>query len=532
MGVADREMIKALITPDSNYDPDTGCLEGTRTAIRSDIQQWVDSNEASESLFWLCGVAGCGKSTIVRSVCEELRSKGCLGGTFFCKRDNEHLNKPENMVSTLAARLAFSFPDYGANLAAALREEPDLITSALALRFQGMILGPLQTMGKQYLERKLVIVIDALDECGTVHTRPRLVSHLLKLSNLAPWLKVVVTSRPNNELASEFGKQADKVLRRDLFQEDLASVTQDITLFIRDCLMQLPNDDEALHGRGWLHDETAKRLATRANGLFIWARTACSMIRNGLNPDKKIQELINSNPSSGAGKQLESLYETVLNEALGETQNDARTIKSCISAVITTRIPLTDVTLAKLLESHVGLTELRTVIRRLAAVLYRDLNGTVRVIHQSFSDYMVDEQCPSDYRINKAEENLEIAASCLRTMHKELRFNICELEDSRLFNDEISNLSTRTREKIHFHLEYSCIYWASHLAASHTFNGDFNEHQIVIQLLEEILLSHSVLYWIEVLSLLKQLYTSEASLLEAIDWIKVRFGLHLFWPLD
>lgn len=123
------------MTPNASYDPSAGCLEGTRTAIRNDISAWIDSSDSPQSLFWLYGLAGCGKSTVTHSVCQQFDETGRLASAFFCKRDNEFLSKPESIVSTLAANLAFTFQSYGARLVATLRSNPKLSNSALAIRF-------------------------------------------------------------------------------------------------------------------------------------------------------------------------------------------------------------------------------------------------------------------------------------------------------------------------------------------------------------------------------------------------------------
>ena len=48
-------------------------------------------------------------------------------------------------------------------------------------------------------------------------------------------------------------------------------------------------------------------------------------------------------------------------------------------------------------------------------------------------------------------------------MRKLLKFNICDLEDSRLRNTEVSNLPSRVTEAIPPYLAYSCQYWMGHM---------------------------------------------------------------------
>lgn len=509
------------MTPDAGYDPSAGCLEGTRETVQNEIKTWIDGADLSQSLFWLNGLAGCGKSTVARSVCKHLDEIRRLGGAFFCKRDKKHLSEPENVVSTLAANLAFACQPYGAQLVAALRKEPHLTTSALVIRFRGLIINPVEAIGSQPQMKNLVIIVDALDECGTTDSRGQLLTCLFELSQLVPWLKIMLTSRPNEELTRFFEKKGGTMPRYDLFQEDRELVFSDLCFYIRDRLARLMDDDESLSQRNWLEDGTVEQLATRAHGLFIWAQTAFNVICNSMNPGKKIDDILSGESSEDADTQLGSLYTNILVKAMGKGMDDIPIIRCCIMVVIITRIPLNDTALADLLAGRIKLNELRRAIRRLSSVLYRDQSGAVRVVHQSFSDYMVGERCPAEYRIDKHSGNITLATSCLSILLKELRFNICELEDSRLYNREVPTLAARIQETMRPHLQYSCVYWANHLSRTSVFNADSHEHQAVMELLDKFLSRAQILYWIEALSLLERLHASETNLFELMDWMKV-----------
>ncbi|KAM0562304.1 hypothetical protein ACHAPJ_001991 [Fusarium lateritium] len=60
------------------------CLPETRVALLEKIMQWVH-NEAAESVFWLNGMAGTGKSTISRTVAQSVAEVHQLGASFFQK---------------------------------------------------------------------------------------------------------------------------------------------------------------------------------------------------------------------------------------------------------------------------------------------------------------------------------------------------------------------------------------------------------------------------------------------------------------
>ena len=54
----------------ARFDPDKGCLPGTREAIIEEITQWVNSpvGDNISRIFFLSGVAGSGKSAIAHTV--------------------------------------------------------------------------------------------------------------------------------------------------------------------------------------------------------------------------------------------------------------------------------------------------------------------------------------------------------------------------------------------------------------------------------------------------------------------------------
>ncbi|KAI7227738.1 hypothetical protein KC330_g8251 [Hortaea werneckii] len=61
------------------------CLPDTRTNLLQQIFDWA-AGHGGKRIFWLCGKAGTGKSTICRTVAQKLDADGLLGGSFFFKR--------------------------------------------------------------------------------------------------------------------------------------------------------------------------------------------------------------------------------------------------------------------------------------------------------------------------------------------------------------------------------------------------------------------------------------------------------------
>ena len=98
-------------------------------------------------------------------------------------------------------------------------------------------------------------------------------------------------------------------------------------------------------------------------------------------------------------------------------------------------------------------------------------------------------------------------------MNRMLKFNICGWDTSHGCNDDMK-MSTL----VPAYLSYSCRFWAEHLGE------DGNRHDR-LELLKELrhFLYDRFLFWLEVLSLAKEVSIAQLSLLIAIRWLGVSF---------
>ncbi|QRV98787.1 hypothetical protein RhiJN_26806 [Ceratobasidium sp. AG-Ba] len=515
---ADHALIDKLLTKKAGYDHHgTGCLAGTRARIIGGILQWASNGSAP--LFWLYGLAGSGKTSIAASVSQELRGAGYLLGTFFCKRDDPQLREPENLVSTIAVRLARAHKPYGVKLVKILRDNPDVLDSALSTRFKYLVSDPLHEVGQPASARRFIIVVDALDECGTVNSRKQIISSLVKLAIAVPWLRIFLTSRPNDEIRQILTSGwTPSIYACDLAKEDQNQVMHDISALVKIRLGDIPS--KHMGRTTWPEDEVVSEIANRASGLFIWAETACRFIATDLDPKTRLKEILAGELRNDATMQLNELYTTALDKSFHESDNNARLIRQCVGAIVLTGVhsPLSQGVLGTFLDGYVDSDVLDRVIDGLGSVIYRDENGAVRVLHQSFSDFVLDQlQCPPRYRLDLPLHNSELAACCFRTMIKELKFNICNLENSCVLEVGDPDLSVRVRQCISGQLSYSCLNWINHLtlAPQDVLTGHSSVSEVFAQFSSQLL----SLYWIEALILLKSLKVALVDLPKLLNWV-------------
>jgi len=97
------DSLKLPVLPGNSTRP--RCLPGTRIAIIRTILEWV-THPYNQSILWLSGLAGSGKSTIAATVADCLDEFHRLGSYIFFSRDVDDLRRPELVIRRWADGLA------------------------------------------------------------------------------------------------------------------------------------------------------------------------------------------------------------------------------------------------------------------------------------------------------------------------------------------------------------------------------------------------------------------------------------------
>ena len=172
----------------------------------------------------------------------------------------------------------------------------------------------------------------------------------------------------------------------------------------------------------------------RANSLFIFIKTLVLALKECEDPDECMKEALQGSASAGS-ESLYSLYSSIV-KAHSEISGFWRMI-----VVITTAqySPPRKETIAELAGVKPFFVE--TLVDKLSSLVYRDegANGAIRVRHLSIYEYFASNRC--DYQADLRAAHMHQGIYCLQTMVKQLRFNICKLEDSRLTNTDIKDLA-------------------------------------------------------------------------------------------
>lgn len=453
------------------------------------------------------GMAGIGKTSVASTLCRDFADESLLGASVFCRRDHPTLGSPAHIVSTLIHKLALSWKALRKAVIALLNRQPELASAPPGQQFEMLLATPLRKLHAART-RSMLVVIDALDECGTPPARRSLLEILLRLSLLAPWLKVILTSRPESDIEMAFKRFSNTRPTWDYHQRDLLGepdAESDVLLFTKDRMAIIASDFDL--AADWPGDVFIGRLAQKANGLFIWIHTVARFIENSTNKNDSLYMVLKARATNDAYVGLHDLYKTALEAALPDTTANNNLFRVIVGGVlaVATRNPLPEETLRSLLADQMSSEELTLTVNRLKSVLHRDHTDrmSIRIHHLSFLDFLTDDShshiCPDRFHIDLTEANGTIAAACFAVMIRDLRFNICSLETSSLLNRDVDDLDHRVKSNIHPALEYGCIFWSSHLLAV-----DWNSEIDV--LLADFLRGIRLLHWLEVLSLVGKVH--------------------------
>jgi len=487
-------------------------MEGTRQSILEQIDVWVTNSEEGTTgsrvnTFWFYGSPGIGKTSLAHSICERLHDQKHLAGAFFCQKDLPNLSERRNILPTLMYKLARMFPPFRRILADRLRNDPNLTPDSMK---DSLFLDFIPSLPRSP-ERTLVFVIDALDECGDTRNRLGPLKVLTDAAAQAPWLKVIITSRPEVDILRFFHAPSRcPHLRYDLATDNDA--IHDLRTFARS---EFDLVAAKWHlSAPWPEDSDLKKIVSRANGLFIFIKTLVLALESCEDPKESLKATLQG--SSGPGlESLYGLYSSILEARIVCSSPEFRQVIGVLLITSPYR-PLCEDTIAELAGARPNLV--RKWVDDLSSLLYRDegANGVIRVRHLSISDFFFSGGCHCDYRVKLENANMQLGIACLKTMVAQLRFNICKLEDSRLANTDIEDLPSRIKENIHDSLQYSVLYWSNHVCF--TLN---NSDQLVWGSLKGFFEGLCPLFWVEVLSIMGKVPIGAPSVRRVIAWVKV-----------
>ncbi|KAF7975990.1 hypothetical protein HWV62_8150 [Athelia sp. TMB] len=320
-GEGNSSVLAALhgVTRGHYYVP--ACMPGTRDWIIDEIHRWLDDFN-TPNILWLSGEEGTGKSAVASAVVSHLQDVGRLGSYFFCKHDDQLLSDPAAIWRTVASDFARRWPDIADRISHHMRqgrvdpERPDIaqhfkyfiedpskqcvepILMAFIESNQGGVKSEhfpdvgdamsISTDADLLLSRSSVVVIDALDECGSAANqssqRRAFLNSLSRWTTLHPCLKLFITSRdPPATVPSLRGLHQHMRLPGSDHISPL--VTADIKFYLEKRLSEL-NISGSNSVPTWPGSAVVEWMSCCAAGSFKWAEFVMDFLEQGVAEDR------------------------------------------------------------------------------------------------------------------------------------------------------------------------------------------------------------------------------------------------------
>jgi hypothetical protein len=275
----------------------------------------------------LCGKAGIEKSTISRTIAEDLDKGGLLGASFFFKRGQADRSHATLFFPTVAKQLADKLPGLGHAIAAALECDSLLSEKYMTKQSGELLLRPLRNnVSCNALSKDCFLVVDVLDECEDPEQIEILLNLLRQIEDiLAARIRIFVTSRPDPPLVAGFRdmKGGSNNLFYDVQVEEaqIESFEADLEIFFRYELAQIiqqyprPNQFGSLP-EDWAKQQHIDTLVQRSHPLFIVAFTLCKLLSSSNKLQAGLRALLSHIEGRGLSNALESVYIPVLRQAV------------------------------------------------------------------------------------------------------------------------------------------------------------------------------------------------------------------------
>ncbi|KEZ42692.1 Uncharacterized protein SAPIO_CDS5949 [Scedosporium apiospermum] len=491
------------------------CYPSTRVHLLSQIDEWADSRTA-EAIFWLNGMAGTGKSTISRTVARAMFKKGQLGASFLFKRGHGDRGKATRFFTTIAAQLVLKEPAMAAHVRNAI--DSGVLGKTMGEQFEKLILAPLSEIPHDARRsQRLVIVVDALDECDDENDQvSRMIGHLFRVKTLqSVQLKIFVTSRPELHIRFGFKTVNDAYdgiilheIPRPVIEKDIRAFLTIELARIRDRYnvmalsgFQLPSD--------WPGPSKIETLVTMAVPLFIFAATVCRFVQGNESPEIQLAKFLRYRSMS----QLDATYLPVLNQLVPRVDDSERSdviegFRELIGPIVLLRTPLSPSSLEGLIQVRRDVIYDRLQLLHSVLSISPDIDTPITTFHLSFREFLVapNKRATNPFWVDEKETHKRLAANCLRLLDKHLRADVCALKWP---GTARSAVDPQTINKaLLAEVQYASLYWVYHTEQANDRLQDGGQAHNFLRV--------HFLHWLEALSLIGQ--ASEAiTLIQALE---------------
>jgi hypothetical protein len=406
--------IRGVELDSSERDPPPRCHPGTRISILEESARFFQDPKPPERILWLYGPAGVGKSAIVQTVAESLKSlrerpgsdaNHSLGAVIFFSRPNQR-DDPKLVFTSIAYQLAARYPFYRQYIARELSNDPMMLDQSIPEQFRRLIGRPFGDQGLYHEPGSLVIMLDGLDECNLEREQVNIVLLISQFAVSHPSVPLLwlISSRPEPHLRDVFLRiDVLPSYRKQEVPVDSTESCRDVERYLWRSFagIRQRHPDHFSENTSWPTASQFLVVCTAASGLFAFAAAIVRFISDAEcgSPISQLEEVLlvidkkenkGDRPRINPFSTLDALYTRVLS-SVPETILPT-TVRILQQLLCMPHSPFTD--LANFLglaqhEAYIALQKLHSILFIPSPHLVQ--GEKIRAYHASFTDFLRDD---------------------------------------------------------------------------------------------------------------------------------------------
>ncbi|KAM6499592.1 hypothetical protein JOM56_005100 [Amanita muscaria] len=387
----------AALHNSSEQDPDRRCHPGTREIVLNRLRDWIDNHNLTDSIFWLYGPAGAGKSAIAQTIAHEYK-KGEVVATFFFFRSDAGRNNGNRLFPTIAWQLAFSIPGTKDFIVHTLGNTPHLPMTDVETQFEQLVAHVFRSTNditSQMPHPAPVVIIDGIDECSDEKLQRRflaVIGNAVKDRRVP--LRFLILSRPEALIEDTLDQFQEITLRIDLATLDDSD--RDIEKYLVDRFSDIACKQKL--SPTWPGQEIIQELVFKSSGNFIFASAVMRYVGDeNFSATSQLDIVRNLRPRGTMSPfaLLDELFLEILKQQ--PEQDFLKTFLSLFvgrNAINVNNLHKDDATLMDVSkeELHIRLRKMRSLLK---------FEPFIDVYHKSFLDFLQDSSHSGQYHVKQ-----------------------------------------------------------------------------------------------------------------------------------